>query len=244
MDTRFFSGLERPDMEELHNIVEWPEFIYHDTTSEKLWHELYEKFPKYQYVLMDRNEVIGTLNSIPLSIEDENGGFDDRGWDWALEKGFEDMRLGKTPTTLCGLQIGIGRNNLGKGISRIMIEKMRRIAEGQGFKRVILPVRPTMKHKYPLINMEEYMRWKTPEGLPYDPWIRAHVRLGAEIISVCPQSMYIPGSIKDWEEWTGLSIQSSGEYVFAGGLSPLSVSIENNRAEYSEPNVWMEHKLR
>ncbi|HPI33463.1 MAG TPA: transferase, partial [candidate division Zixibacteria bacterium] len=57
------------------------------------------------------------------------------------------------------------------------------------------------------------------------------------------RSMYIPGSIAQWEAWTGLTFPGSGEYVVPGGLAPVRVDRERDRAEYLEPNVWMRHRL-
>lgn len=243
MNYSFFSGTERSDLFDLQSVIEWPEFILHDPIGEKYWEVLYEKFPEYQFALMEGEEVVGTINSIPLNFDTKNPDFNEKGWDWALEKGFNDLAQGKMPTVLCGLQIGIGKVYRSKGISSLLIEKMRHIAAGHHFKRLILPIRPTLKHKYPLIPMEEYIRWQTPDGQPYDPWIRIHTRYGAELISVCHKAMYIPGTIREWETWCNLSIQSTGKYVFSGGLVPLSANVETGRAEYTEPNVWMIHKL-
>lgn len=243
MTQQLITALEHPDMLSLHSETVWPEFIYHDLMGEKYWEALFEKFPAFQFALLEDGKVIGTGDSIPLSLDPEHIDYNEGGWDWAVEKGFRDLAQGKAPTVLCGLQIGIDKDYRGKGSSALFIEGMRNIAQKHGFRKLILPIRPTLKHKYPLIPMEEYIRWQTPEGLPYDPWLRAHVRQGGKIVSVCEKAMYIPGCVKDWEMWTGLSLQSSGEYVFPGGLSPLKVDLRNNRAEYTEPNVWMVHEI-
>ena len=43
---------------------------------------------------------------------------------------------------------------------------------------------PNRKHRYPLTPMEKYITWTNGEGLPYDNWLRVHVRLGVELSQV------------------------------------------------------------
>lgn len=243
MEYKVYTGVERPDMFEIQSGIDWPEFILHDPVSDRYWESLFEKFPACQFALFDGEEMVGCANSIPLSMNRDAMEFNDRGWDWALEKGFEDLASEKAATVLCGLQIGINNCYKGKGISSLLIEEMRNIALLHQYKALILPIRPTLKHKYPLLDTNEYIRWKNKNGMPFDPWIRAHVKYGAEIVSVCEKAMYIPGTIAEWESWTGLSFQTSGSYIVEGALTPVNVSLENDLVEYTEPNVWVIHTL-
>lgn len=243
MEYKVCTGLERSDMFEIQAGIDWPEFILHDPVGEHRWESLFDKFPAFQFALFDNDEMVGCANSIPLSMNTDSIDYNDGGWDWALNKGFEDQASGEIPTVLCGLQIGINNKYKGKGISSLLIEGMRNIASDNQCKALILPIRPTLKHKYPLQDMTDYIRWTNKEGMPYDPWIRAHVKYGAEIISVCKKAMYIPGSVAEWELWTGLSFQTSGKYIVPGALSPVVVSLEEDKVEYTEPNVWIVHTL-
>ncbi len=79
---------------------------------------------------------------------------------------------------------------------------------------------------------------------PFDPWIRTHVRVGAKILKVAPESMTIAAPIKAWQNWTGLTFLSSGPYVIKGGLVPLDVDLDQGTGTYREPNVWVQHVLR
>jgi hypothetical protein len=45
----------------------------------------------------------------------------------------------------------------------------------------------------------------------------------------------------DWENWTQMAFPDDGEYVFPGGLAPLSV--HGQTGSYWEPNVWMQHDV-
>src|SRR2546430_2013824 len=80
------------------------------------------------------------------------------------------------------------------------------------------PVRPTMKERYPLTPMDRYIRWTRQDGLPFDPWIRVHHRLGAAILAVAPHSLVVTGAVAEWEEWTGMAFPETGDYVVPGAV--------------------------
>ncbi len=119
---------------------------------------------------------------------------------------------------------------------------MRRVAAAAGYAALIAPVRPTWKERYPLIPLERYAHWRRDDGLPFDPWIRLHVRLGAELAEVCPESMRVTGTVAEWEEWTGMHFPEDGDYVVPGALVP--VTFAEGLGVYVEPNVWMRHPYR
>ena len=91
--------------------------------------------------------------------------------------------------------------------------------------------------------MADYLARVRPDGLPQDPWVRTHVRLGARIVKVCPVSMTISGTLAQWRDWTGSALTESGSVAIAGGLTPLHVAVEHDHALYVEPNVWLHHRL-
>jgi hypothetical protein len=91
--------------------------------------------------------------------------------------------------------------------------------------------------------MESYVTWTTPEGLPFDPWLRVHVRLGGKILAVCHESMRITGTVRQWEAWTGMRLPESGTYVVPEGLVPVQIDRERDQGVYVEPNVWVHHDL-
>ncbi|HEV2811460.1 MAG TPA: hypothetical protein VGV93_13810 [Acidimicrobiales bacterium] len=72
--------------------------------------------------------------------------------------------------------------------------------------------------------------------------MRVHTRLGAMVLRPEPHSARITGSVEEWEQWTGLPLPDDGDYVFPGGLAPLTVTEGVGR--YWEPNVWMLHDVR
>ena len=63
---------------------------------------------------------------------------------------------------------------------------MRTAAVRAGLDALLAPVRPTLKERYPLTPTERYLSWRRDDGQLFDPWLRVHERLGAEILGVCP----------------------------------------------------------
>jgi len=50
-------------------------------------------------------------------------------------------------------------------------------------------------------------------SLPFDPWLRVHVRKNAKIINVCKKAVEIKGTVNQWETWTNMKFPESGKYV-------------------------------
>jgi hypothetical protein len=97
------------------------------------------------------------------------------------------------------------------------------------------------KDRFPLHAIDDYARWERRDGLPFDPWIRLHVRLGARVLRTEPTSIGFSAPVSDWEAWTGRRFSRDGKHVFPGGLAPLQVAGHYGR--YWEPNVWMRHEV-
>ena len=70
------------------------------------------------------------------------------------------------------------------------------------------------KERCPLAPIERYVAWTREDGLPFDPWLRVHARIGGEILAPEPKSLRITGTAAEWEGWTGMAFPESGSYVF------------------------------
>jgi hypothetical protein len=124
-----------------------------------------------------------------------------------------------------------------------MVEAVHAVTKSKRFKSLIVPIRPSEKHKYPLTRLDDYVTWKTEQGLPFDAWLRVHMRAGARIIKICHESKRIHGTRAEWEEWTTLKFPQSGEYIVPGALNPIEMDIEKDEGIYIEPNVWIVHEI-
>jgi GNAT superfamily N-acetyltransferase len=223
----------------------WPEFMLHDPVAARNWFHLYESFAEFQFAMVDaaRDRVVGVANSIPLALDGPGAGLPDEGWEWALLRGVADYEAGRPPRMLCALQVAIVPAYRGRGLSRRFVRLMKTRAAAHGLRQMIAPVRPTWKSRYPMTPMEHYVRWQDGDGLPFDPWLRVHIREGGRIAGICRYSMRIEGTVGEWEGWTGRDFGESGTYLIDGALVPLEIDCAVDRGTYVEPNVWVIHDL-
>jgi len=237
----FVSHVDRPeivDAEELWR--EWPEFMLHDETAAGRFGRLYDDHADFQLWGIDEatDELAVKVNCAPVALDAAS--LPDRGWSEALRSAIDDN---VEPTLLCAFQIQVARARQGSGLSALALAEMRRLGEVHGFADLVAPVRPSHKALYPLVPSERYARWTRDDGLPFDPWLRVHVRADAAFVGVCHNSFRAVGTAAEWEEWAGMAFPDSGDYVVPGALVPVVIDREADSGVYVEPNVWMHHRL-
>jgi GNAT superfamily N-acetyltransferase len=243
MAFRFPTDAERPDLRGAPLLDDiWPEFMYHDPVLNRLFLRGIRESPELQFYAWDddRDEVVGQGNAIPAAWDGDTVTLPDGGIDAVVEARFADSG-GPAPNVLCALQIMVAPSRRGEGLSGRMIRRMGELGREHGLDKLIAPVRPSLKHRYPLAPIDRYIEWRRPDGAHLDPWLRTHERLGAEIVKVAPRSMRIPGSVAEWEEWTKMQLPETGTYVVPGALVPIEIDRERDQGLYVEPNVWMVH---
>jgi GNAT superfamily N-acetyltransferase len=239
---------ERPDLQQALLDVQdsaWPEFMRHEAVSNRYWFQLMVEWPQFQFALLDteKNKVAAGGHSIPLHWAGDVRQLPDTGWDWALQSGMTHQDENGARNVQCALSIAILPDYRGCGLSQRMVEGMKQIGRTQGFDHLIAPVRPNLKKLYPLIPMQNYVQWTDEEGLPFDAWLRVHMRAEGKLVKVCPRSMAVSGTVQEWEEWTGIRLPESGLYTIAGALMPLKIARDKNVGIYVEPNVWVVYDL-
>jgi hypothetical protein len=244
---RAVTAAERPDLWERSDGEVgkvWPEYNVHGDVLNEYWGRLDEEFADYQFALHDEeaDALLAQGHTIPCRWDGTVEGLP-AGIDGLVEDAFALREAGGMPNALSALAIEIPPAHQRRGLSEPMLAGMRDIAARHGLADLIAPLRPTWKERYPLTPIDRYAAWTREDGLPFDPWIRLHVRLGGELLASEPRSLRITGSVADWEHWTGLPLPETGSYVFPQGLAPLEVDRERGRAEYWEPNVWVRHRV-
>ena len=170
------------------NVSVWPAFMVEggDAAAADNWDRLFEQWPDYQLCLFDGDgRLVAAHNSAPLAWD---GTYDDlpAGWDDQFVRSAADEDAGRVVDTLGAIQVVVDPVVQGSRLSGVMIEAMRANARVHGLRALIACVRPTLKARYPLTPIERYAAWTRDDGLPFDPWIRLHVRLGGRVVTPSP----------------------------------------------------------
>ncbi len=219
------------------------EFMNHDRVCARHWGALYADFAEFQFALCDvQGAVVAAGFSIPIVWSGRPRDLPS-GLDGVLEQGVRDRARRRTPTALSALLAVVAPQARAQGLSGEIVEAMKATAERHELRPLLAPVRPTLKHRYPLASMARYVRWTRPDGAPFDPWLRVHRRLGATLLRVAPRSMVITGTVAEWQAWTGMEFPASGAYVVPGALVPVTIDRRRDLGRYVEPNVWMRHDV-
>ena len=219
----------------------FPEFITADTLIKQYIGRVRQWFTDQDLILLDGDDVpVATGWAVPLrwsgEIADLPTGYTD-----SIVRSVEGHEQQVEPDTLviCGAVV---RPDLkGRGLAGEILRALRQLAVEAGWPRVIAPVRPTLKARYPVTPIETYINWTRDDGAPLDPWIRTHWRLGARTLKAAPESQTMTGTVEEWERWTGLTFPDSGDYVIPDGLTVLHIDKAADLGTYVEPNVWMQH---
>jgi GNAT superfamily N-acetyltransferase len=240
--SRFWTFSERPDllplMEQGRDPWESMPWMNHDPVCERYWPRLKEEYPQFQFLICDDDDgILGEGWTIPFQWSGHDEELPD-GIDGVLPHAFEPKQRANSLSALLAVVYPDRRS---RGLSADILRHMRSLAHERGLRCVTAPVRPSLKHRYPLSSMERFVHWRRDDGLPLDPWLRTHERLGARRATICHNSNVFKGTVSQWEEWTGLRLFESGQYLAPGMMNPFTVDVDADAGTYVEPNVWMIH---
>lgn len=244
MDYQTFTLAQKPLLEEQIDQLSqesWPEFLLHGNAHH--WGALFHAFPEYQILFCEpEDRLIAVGHQVPLVWDGTKEGLpaDIEG---ILTRAVDDQAAQRAPTASAPVAAMVKKSQHGKGLSSELLRAMMTMAASKGISHLIAPVRPTLKHRYPLTPLERYVQWRRPDGAPFDPWIRVHWRLGAQQLSVAPNTLTVDGSVAEWETWTKMSFPESGLYVVEGALQPVQIDFEKDLGHYEDPNIWMVHSI-
>jgi hypothetical protein len=220
----------------------WPEFVFHDDVPRRYLGRVEEHFAHYDVMVLDNGgDVVAGGWGVPLAwsgdVDDLPSGYDD-----ALVRAVEGREAGIAPTTLSFMAAAVGSTHDRRGLAATVLSELARRARDAGLTHVIAPLRPTLKHRYPLVPMAAYARWTRDDGLSLDPWIRTHQRMGARILAPAPRSMVVEGTVAEWESWAGMAFPVTGDYVVPDALNLVRIDREQDRGVYVEENLWVRHR--
>jgi GNAT superfamily N-acetyltransferase len=221
----------------------WPAYMQQTEAERHYYEYLFTIFADLQVIVRDHfGEVIAYGHLLPLAW---NGVSHDMpsGWEAALAQGVRDYERGRAPTVASALEAVVAPEHRGEGLGSTIVSAMRAAADWRGLRSLLVPVRPTLKSRYPLTPIEHYVTWRRADGSPFDPWLRVHWRLGARQLAIASRSMVITGTLREWEDWTSMRFPESGRYIVPDALAPVVINHARNLGTYIEPNVWMIHDV-
>jgi GNAT superfamily N-acetyltransferase len=218
----------------------WPEFIFHDPVVPDYIGRVETYFPQFDVLLLDDGQVVAGGWGVPIRWDGTVGALPD-GYDGALVSAVTEHEASTPADTLCIMAAAVKADRQGGGLAGKTLAALRERAIAAGLERVVAPVRPALKSRYPLAPMERFARWARTDGLHIDPWIRAHQRLGATNLAPAPRSMIIIGTVAEWEDWTAMAYPETGQYVVPDALDLVTIDREQDRGTYAETNLWMRH---
>ncbi|MCP4805703.1 MAG: hypothetical protein GY913_35985 [Proteobacteria bacterium] len=180
----------------------WPDWMFGAEGADLLG--IVRRFPRHQVILFEGSELVAVGNSVPLAQVPD--ALPDDGWDWAL-------RSAAPGPHRCALAVSVLPTHRGRGLSSQVL---------RAFGPTLVPVRP---NGFTGGDFAEHVAATRGDGLPVDPWLRTHVRLGGRVEGVCSRSMTLRASPDAWEGWDRSGLLAE--------LTPDGV--------YVEPNVWVRH---
>jgi hypothetical protein len=240
----FVSLQERPDLVAAMWAVPnpWPRFMLQDLVADLVYDLMPVRYPELQLLALDAEQVLARLNAVPFRWSGADADLPELGWDHALGMAFRpDMPTGATAVSL--IEARMHPDARSRGLSADLLVAAREHVGRLGYRDLLAPIRPTLKHLEPDTPMTDYLARTRPDGTAHDPWLRTHLRVGGRVAKVCPAAMTIAGSLEEWRQWTALAFDRSGPTYVDGALNPVHVSVENDYAVYVEPNVWIHHPV-
>lgn len=201
------------------------------------------RWPEYFLVLLEDGAPVARAAAVPVEFPTaERPELPDHGWDAALIWAAEDLIENRETNTLIALEVLVATGRRGTGLAAKALAALKERAVSTGKRKLVVPVRPAGKENEPRPSFEDYIARRRADGLPEDPWLRTHERLGARFVKVAPFAMTVTGSFAQWQTWTGVPLRD-GLTTVPGGIAPVLASSALDLGVYVEPNVWLEHPL-
>jgi GNAT superfamily N-acetyltransferase len=217
-----------------------PSFVLANPNEIKNWSRLQQEFPAYQAVIIDEyKQPIGVINTVPVTWQGTLETLPEESWDWALANPKLDGNWH------CVLFVAILPEYRGQGLAEEALQTAKRIGQAHKHQGTIVPVRPTCKERFPYMPMETYLEKRHEDGKMYDPWLRLHFDIGAQLIKICHRAVTIQLPLEDWHKYGAApSPNDPDKLIVPGGLVPVKILPEQNAGVYEEPNVLLLHEYQ
>lgn len=190
----------------------------------------------------DTGMMLGTGDACPFDWDGNPETLPERGWQEVIVNGIARKREGWNPRAryACALGVTIAPEADGLHLGPKLLAAIKEAALTAGYEALAAPVRPTFRWRALHLSVDEYAQLRLPDGRHFDPWIRAHERLGGTIIATCAESAIFHGSRDEWEQWVGFKLPENGQVLVEGGNGYLE--LEDGEGWLVEDSVWLLHE--
>lgn len=220
----------------------WPAFITADRVVAGHIGRVRERFADLELAALDgAGLLVGAVWGVPIRWSGDPAELP-AGYTGTVVESVEAHDRGDTPDTLVVMAAQVHPDRRGLGTAGALLTAMCDLAATRGLTRVVVPLRPTLKARYPLTPIDRFATWTRPDGSPLDPWVRTHRRLGARVIATTERSQTMTGTVAQWENWTGMAFPDSGPYVVPDALATVSIDRDLDEGVLVEPGVWVQHR--
>lgn len=132
----------------------WPEFIFHDLGVKPFLDRRAAYFADWDFYALDpQGRLVGAGSGVPLRWDRTRENLPE-GYTDALRRSVDEHESEVEPNTLVIMGAMVRKDESGKGWAGKVLHALRAEAVDRSLGSVIAPVRPTLKHRYPLTDIE------------------------------------------------------------------------------------------
>ncbi|OFA06940.1 non-ribosomal peptide synthetase [Duganella sp. HH101] len=232
----------RADFDALHS-GSWPRYFDGSPVLKQHWNRLYDSFPQAQITIKEGMADLTGVGNAALIAWDGTPANLPQGWDGAIVRALDEQARHVSPNTLVILAGIIDPRHRSRKLAGLIIDAFKAVAVTLGLEHLIVALRPIAKTAHQDTPIDEYCGLAREDGALLDGWLRLHCDAGGTVIGAEPRSQLVEGTLAQWEQWSGTRFSHSGDHYLPDTLAPISVDIDNDRAVYHDPCIWVSHPL-
>jgi len=207
----------------------------------RLGYYLFDQIPLDWIVLSNDNILIGHGVLCGINWDESIGdlplGWSDSTYRSSLEK--------KCKNTYVALFARVQSEFRQQGHAAKLIETMKELSIIEN-KHLIIPLRPPFRYKeeYAQMSFNDFCNLVRDDGMPLDPWIRLHYKIGATKLLVSEFSHQHAMSIQDFcSSFPRVKLDKTGYYMVNINKETYSsfVDIKHGFAIINQGCVWVRH---
>lgn len=200
-------------------------------------------FPELHLLAFVDGHMAATIDGCPMHWDGDPGTLPPGGWTEMVQRAHL-FRAGRgdqsEPSWVGAIGTSVLPEYAGLGLARQLLQGLKAEVVARGYEGMAAPVRPVLRPYTPWTTLREYASLRLPDGRHFDPWVRIHESLGAQIEAVADASARFRGSRQQWEEWLDVKLPDNGRFALPGTIGPLQM--RDGAGELREESLWLIHR--